>query len=178
MCLEPLDAHAIPDMLMNHFPEGCDIARAVGHPAVRMVFDTAHVQSMDGDLLGNLERGFDLIEVVQIANHPGRAEPEIGEINMAAVLTRIYQLGYRGLVELEHAWSKSGQDAERRALDWLRCADATLTSVQTREESVPAERQGGEGGRDRAANVVIGGPPIEKEPTDLDGATEKKRNAY
>ena len=98
LCLEPINARAIPDMLMNHFPEGCDIARAVGHPGVRMVFDTAHVQSMDGDLLTNLERGFDLIEIVQIANHPGRTEPEIGEINMAAVLTRIYQLGYRGLV--------------------------------------------------------------------------------
>ena len=177
LCLEPINARAIPDMLMNHFPEGCDIARAVGHPGVRMVFDTAHVQSMDGDLLTNLERGFDLIEVVQIANHPGRTEPEIGEINMAALLTGIYQLGYRGLVELEHAWSKPGLDAERRALDWLRRADATLTSVQTPEEPVPAERQGGEGGRDRAADVAISGPPSRKKPTDVDGATEKKRNA-
>ena len=81
---------------------------------------------------------------------------------MAAVLTRIYQLGYRGLVELEHAWTKPGLDAERRALDWLRRADAALASVQTREEPVPAERQGGEGGRDRAADVAISGPPIGK----------------
>jgi hypothetical protein len=133
---------------------------------------------MDGDLLTNLERGFDLIEVVQIANHPDRTEPEIGEINMAAVLTGIYQLGYRGLVELEHAWSKPGLDSERRAVDWLRHADASLTSVQTREEPLPAERQGREGGRDRAADVAISGPPSEKKPTDVDGATEKKRNAY
>jgi hydroxypyruvate isomerase len=142
LCLEPIDASAIPNMLMNHFPEGCDIARAVGHPAVRMVFDTAHVQSMDGELPGNLERSFDLIEVVQIANHPRRAEPEIGEINMAAVLTRVYQLGYRGLVELEHVWTKPGLDAERRALDWLRRADATLPPIQTREEPQPTERHG------------------------------------
>jgi hypothetical protein len=94
---------------------------------------------------------------------------------MAAVLTGIYQLGYRGLVELEHAWSKPGQDAERRALDWLRRADATLTSVQTRKEPVPAERQGG---RDRTAAVAISGPPSGKKPTDVDGATEKKRNAH
>jgi hydroxypyruvate isomerase len=145
LCLEPLDARAIPDMLMNHFPEACDIARAVGHPAVRMIFDTAHVQRMDGDLLSNLERGFDLVEVVQIANHPGRAEPEIGEINMAAVLTRVYQLGYRGLVELEHVWAKPGLDAERRALDWLRRADAALASVQTREEPQPMERHDRDG---------------------------------
>jgi hypothetical protein len=32
-----------------------------------MIYDTAHVQSMDGDLLGNFDRAFDLIEIVQNA---------------------------------------------------------------------------------------------------------------
>lgn len=145
LCLEPINAHSIPDMLMNHFPEGCDIARAVGHPAVRMVFDTAHVQSMDGDLLSNLEHGFDLIEVVQIANHPGRAEPEIGEIDMAAVLASVYRLGYRSLVELEHVWTNPGLDVERRALDWLRRVDAALASVQTRKAPQSTERHDRDG---------------------------------
>ena len=135
LCLEPINARAIPGMLLNHFPEGCEIARAVGHRAVRMVFDTAHVQSMDGDLLGNLERGFDLIEVIQIANHPGRTEPEIGEINIAPVLMRVHQFGYRGLIELEHVWAQPGLDAERRALDWLRRADAALASVGRQQET-------------------------------------------
>jgi hydroxypyruvate isomerase len=98
------------------------------------------LQSMDGDLLRNLARSFDLIQVVQIANHPGLAEPEIGEINMAAVLTRVFQLGYRGLVELERVWARPDLDAERRALDWLRRADATLASIQAREEPRPIER--------------------------------------
>ena len=138
LCLEPISARAVPGMLMNHFPEGCDIARAVGHPAIRMIFDTAHVQSMDGDLLSNLGRGLDLVEVIQIANHPGRSEPEIGEIDMAAVLMRVHQLGYRGLIELEHVWAQSGLDAERRALDWLQRADAALASVRTQQETPPA----------------------------------------
>src|SRR6202034_4466641 len=98
----------LPGMLLGHFAEGCEIARASGHPAVRMMFDTAHVQSMDGDLISQIERAWDLIEIVQIANHPGRTEPEIGEINIAAALKRVYQLGYRGLVELEHVWANPG----------------------------------------------------------------------
>jgi hydroxypyruvate isomerase len=145
LCLEPINARAVPGMLMNHFPEGCDIVRAVGDPAVRMVFDTAHIQSMDGDLLNNLERSFDLIAVVQIANHPGRAEPEVGEVNMAAVLTRVCELGYRGLVELEHLWAEPGLQAERRALDWLRRADAALgepvTAKQARDVSAADEKR-------------------------------------
>ena len=145
LCLEPTNPRTLPGMLMNHFEEGCDIARAVGHSAVRMVFDTAHVQSTDGDLLGNLDRNFDLIEIVQIANHPGRTEPETGEANLAIVLGRAHDLGYRGLVELEHVWSNSGLEAERRALAWLRRADAALTSkdgdqrrkINTQKEDTP-----------------------------------------
>jgi hydroxypyruvate isomerase len=130
LCLEPTNARTLPGMLLNHFEEGCEIARAVGRPSVRMIYDTAHVQSMDGDLLGNFERAFDLIQIVQIANHPGRTEPEIGEANLTAVLEKVHDFGYGGLVELEHVWSNGGLKAEQRALDWLRKTDATLTCTK------------------------------------------------
>ena len=92
-----------------------------------MIFDTAHIQSMDGDLLGRLERERDLIEIVQIANHPGRTEPEIGEINMAAILHAVRASGYRGMVELEHLWSAPGEAVERRGIDWLRSFEASIS---------------------------------------------------
>ena len=126
LCLEPTNARTLTGMLLSHFDEGCQIARATGHAAVRMIFDTAHVQSMDGDLLGHMERNWDLIEIVQIANHPGRLEPETGEINMQAILRKIRELGYRGLVELEHLWSTPGREIESLGIDWLRKVDATL----------------------------------------------------
>ena len=126
LCLEPTNARTLTGMLLTHFSEGCQIARATGHAAVRMIFDTAHVQSMDGDLIGYMERNWDLIEIVQIANHPGRLEPETGEINMPAILGKVRELGYRGLVELEHLWSTPGLEIESRGIDWLRQVDATL----------------------------------------------------
>jgi hydroxypyruvate isomerase len=135
LCLEPVSARSLPGMLLHHFEEGCEIARAVGHPSVRMIYDTGHVQSMDGDLLGHFERAFNLIEIVQIANHPGRTEPEIGEVNLATVLEKVHRSGYRGLVELEHVWSKDGIEAERRGLDWLRKTDAALAAADSRDAS-------------------------------------------
>lgn len=133
LCLEPTNARTLPGMLLNHFEEGCEIARAVGRPSVRMVYDTAHVQSMDGDLLGNFERAYDLIEIVQIANHPGRTEPEIGEANLATVIEKVHASGYAGLVELEHVWSKGGLEAEHRGLDWLRRIDTSLGPANLRD---------------------------------------------
>lgn len=126
LCIEPTNARTLTGMLLSHFEDGCAVVRAAGHPAVRMIFDTAHVQSMDGDLIGHLERSGDLIEVVQIANHPSRTEPEIGEIQMAAILRQIHAMGYRGLVELEHLWAQPGLEAERRGLEWLRRTDAEI----------------------------------------------------
>ena len=99
-------------MLLNHFEEGCDIARAVGHPSVRMILRhgarTEHGWR-SARTISNAR--FDLIEIVQIANHPGRTEPEIGEANLATVIEKVHRVGYRGLVELEHVWSKGGLEA-------------------------------------------------------------------
>jgi hydroxypyruvate isomerase len=126
LCLEPTNARTLTGMLLSHFDDGCGVARATGHAAVRMIFDTAHVQSMDGDLIGHMERNWDLIEIVQIANHPGRLEPEVGEINMQAILRKVRELGYSGLVELEHLWSTSSPAVEGRGIDWLRQLDIML----------------------------------------------------
>lgn len=126
LCLEPTNSRTLPGMLLNRFDEGCAIVRAADSPAVRMIFDTAHIQCMDGDLLGRFERERGLIALVQIANHPGRTEPEIGEINMATILRAVRASGYDGLVELEHLWATPGKPAERRELEWLEALDASL----------------------------------------------------
>ena len=122
-------------MLLTHFDEGCSIVRSVGSTAVRMIFDTAHIQSMDGDLLGRFERERDLIEIVQIANHPGRTEPEVGEINMARNPPCGARLRLRAaLVELEHLWSSPGEAAERRGIDWLRSLEASISKSNPGEQ--------------------------------------------
>jgi hydroxypyruvate isomerase len=106
LCLEATNARTLPGMFLNHIGQAAELVRAVDRPSVRLIFDTAHVQSMDGDLLTHMERHWGQVAIVQIANHPSRFESEAGEISMGAVLRKIWALGYRGLVELEHNWSK------------------------------------------------------------------------
>jgi hydroxypyruvate isomerase len=124
ICLETLSRKSIPGMLLQHIPDAFAVARAANHPAVRLIFDTSHVQIMDGDLLFHLEQVWEMVEVVQLADNPGRLEPGTGEINFESVLRSLSHRGYRGLVELEYDWERPGIDSERRGLETLRRLDA------------------------------------------------------
>jgi hydroxypyruvate isomerase len=124
--IEPTNEHGFPGMLVHHVADAYAIVRAVNSPAVRLVFDAFHVQVMDGDLINNLDRTFDAIGIVQIADNPGRLEPGTGEINYVSFLRRLRALGYTGLVELEHAVSGEGAAGEDAALAALRAINDAI----------------------------------------------------
>jgi hydroxypyruvate isomerase len=128
LCLETLSRKSIPGMLLQHMPDALAVARGVNHPAVRLIFDTSHVQIMDGDLLFHLEQAWDCIDIVQLADNPGRLEPGTGEINFESVLRFLMQRNYRGLVELEYGWQVPGAESERRGLANLRRLDAAANT--------------------------------------------------
>jgi hydroxypyruvate isomerase len=129
LCLETLSRKSIPDMLLQHMPDALAVVRAADHPAVRLIFDTSHVQIMDGDLLFHLEQAWDHVAIVQLADNPGRLEPGSGEINFESVLRLLVRLGYQGLVELEYTWQQPGAQSERRGLEKLRQLDLAASGT-------------------------------------------------
>lgn len=131
LCLETLSRKSIPNMLLQHMPDAIAVAQAVNHPAVRLIFDTSHVQVMDGDLLFHLEQVWDWIEIVQLADNPGRMEPGSGEINFESLLRLLWRRDYRGLVELEYGWRTPGLDSERLGLAMLRRLDAAASDARS-----------------------------------------------
>lgn len=131
LCLETLNGHTVPGMLLHHLPDALDVLRAVDHPAVRLIFDTAHVQAMDGDVLAQLDAAWEFVEIVQLADCPGRLEPGTGQVDFARVLQTLARRGYQGLVELEHGWAVPGAESEQRGLDTLRRLDEALWKGNT-----------------------------------------------
>ena len=119
LCVEAVSAHRLPQMLLHHLSDAVDVVRGASHPAVRLIFDTAHVQAMDGDILGHLDAAWDLIELIQLADHPGRVEPGAGELNFVRILDEIDHRGFAGPVELEHGWAAPGAVSQERYLHWL-----------------------------------------------------------
>lgn len=120
LCIEAVNARRLPQMLLHHFAEAIEVVRRADHSAVRLIFDTAHTQAMDGDILGAMDAAWDLIEVIQLADHPGRLEPGAGELNFVRIITEIDRRGFAGPVELEHGWSQPGANLQQAYLDWLR----------------------------------------------------------
>lgn len=128
LCLETLSRKSIPGMLLGHIVDAYAVVKAANHPAIRLIFDTSHVQIMDGDLLWHLEQTWDAVDIVQLADNPGRAEPGTGEINFESVLRLLFHRGYAGLVELEYGWLTPGGPSERRGLDVLRRLDTAAAA--------------------------------------------------
>lgn len=125
--LESMSFRSHPHMLLSHTAETYAAAKAIKHPAVKLIYDTSHVQIMDGDLLANLDAIWDEVGLVQLADNPGRLEPGTGEINFATILRALKARNYTGLVELEHNWSEQTRDCEQRGIDTLHRMDSELS---------------------------------------------------
>ncbi len=124
LLLESVDKSRLPGMLLHHVDVAQDIVASVDSPAVKLIFDTAHIQAMDGDLIGHLEAAWGSIAIIQLADTPGRLEPGTGEVDFTAVLGVLKRRGFKGLVELEFGWSTPGREAELSGLERLRRLDA------------------------------------------------------
>ncbi|CAN5261189.1 hypothetical protein BH23BAC1_BH23BAC1_18770 [soil metagenome] len=112
-----------PEMFLHTIPQAYALAKAVGSPNVKVLFDFYHVQIQEGNLLPTLDYAWDEIAYVQIGDTPGRKEPTSGEINYPRVLQHLYDKGYRGFVGMEHGISKPGKEGTQAALNAYRSID-------------------------------------------------------
>lgn len=112
-----------PGMFLHTIPQAYALAKAVGRPSVKVLFDAYHVQIQEGNLLPTLDYAWDEIGYVQIGDTPGRKEPTTGEINYPNFLQHLHDKGYRGFVGLEHGLRTPGREGAQAALNAYRSID-------------------------------------------------------
>ncbi|HKS50207.1 MAG TPA: sugar phosphate isomerase/epimerase family protein [Amycolatopsis sp.] len=119
----------LPNMMMRTTAEAVRLITAADHPNLGIIYDTAHVAMMDGDLVGALRAAWDHIALIQIADLPGRVEPGAGELAIVDVLAEATRSGYTGLVDLEHGWLSPTRDGEQAGLARIRRFDDLVHSA-------------------------------------------------
>jgi hydroxypyruvate isomerase len=112
-----------PGMFLHTIPQAYALAKAVGSPSIKVLYDFYHVQIQEGNLLPTLDYAWDEIAYIQMGDTPGRNEPTSGEINFVNALQYVHDKGYRGFVGLEHGTSKPGKEGEWATLEAYRTID-------------------------------------------------------
>ncbi|QRP43617.1 hydroxypyruvate isomerase family protein [Amycolatopsis sp. FDAARGOS 1241] len=69
---------------------------------IGLLFDTFHLTTSGEDLTKVVDEYADFVAHVQIADAPGRGEPGTGQVDVAGVVERLWQSGYRGRVACEY----------------------------------------------------------------------------
>jgi hydroxypyruvate isomerase len=100
--IEPIDLLENPSIYLSSVTEGFELARAVGAPNLRVLYDVYHEQRSYGNLLEKLEKNIDLVGLIHVADVPGRHEPGTGEIDYGAVYRTLGRLGYKQWIAMEY----------------------------------------------------------------------------
>ena len=121
--LEPLNPKNHPGLFLTRIPQAYQICKSVNSPSCKIVNDVYHQQITEGNLIPNIEAGWDEIAAFHLGDNPGRKEPTSGEINYSNVFKYIHGRGYQGVLCMEHGQSKPGKEGERAVIDAYRACD-------------------------------------------------------
>jgi hydroxypyruvate isomerase len=101
LLLENIDLEENPHYYLWSVPEAFKIIEEVNHPQVKFLYDFYHAQVSGGNLIAHLQKNFDKVGLVHIADVPGRHEPGTGEINYINIYRKLAELKYSHYVTME-----------------------------------------------------------------------------
>ena len=102
LLIEPINPLDIPGYYLTHQNQAVAILESLDAKNVGLQMDLYHCQKVEGDPAVLLERNLTWIDHIQIANPPGRHEPDEGEMDYPPLFALLDRLGYLGWVGCEY----------------------------------------------------------------------------
>jgi hydroxypyruvate isomerase len=124
MVLEALNFHDHPGLFLTNIPQAYEVCKAVNSPACKILYDIYHMQIQEGNLIPNIDLGWEEIGYFQIGDNPGRNEPTTGEIHYQNVFKHIAAKSTDVILGMEHGNSKPGKEGEKALIDAYVWADS------------------------------------------------------
>jgi len=113
--LEPIDRLENPTYWMDGVEEAATITRAVGSPRIKVLYDFYHEQRTRGNVIEKLEKVFDQVALVHVADVPKRIDPGTGEMAYANIYRKLKALNYKGMIAMEFYPERDPVEALRKA---------------------------------------------------------------
>lgn len=124
MVIEPLNTlRDHPGMILTKTSQAYRICKHVNSPACKILYDAYHQAITEGNMIPNMERAWDEIPYLQVADHPGRHEPYTGEVNYQNIFKFVYEKGFDGVIGMEHGKSADGKEGELKLIEAYLKAD-------------------------------------------------------
>ncbi len=103
ICMELLNSKVNhPDYQCDHTAWGVDVAKRVGSPRFKLLYDIYHMQIMEGDIIRTIRDNIEFIGHFHTGGNPGRAEiDDTQELYYPAIMKAIVELGFDGYVAQE-----------------------------------------------------------------------------
>ena len=102
LLIEPINTFDIPGFFVSTTAQGVALLDEVGAANACIQYDVYHMQRMEGELAGTLNRYLARIGHIQIADNPGRNEPGTGEIAYAFLFAHLKRIGWKGAIGCEY----------------------------------------------------------------------------
>ena len=102
LVVEPINSFDMPQFFLNTSAQTLRAIDETGDTAIKLQYDIYHMQRMEGEVSGTIERLFPRIGHIQVAGVPGRTEPDRGELNFDHIFGLIDRLGYDGWIGAEY----------------------------------------------------------------------------
>ena len=102
LLIEPINTFDIPGFFVSTTAQGVAILDEVGASNAYIQYDVYHMQRMEGELAGTINRYLARIGHIQIADNPGRNEPGTGEIHYAFLFAHLKRIGWKGAIGCEY----------------------------------------------------------------------------
>ena len=102
LLIEPVNTFDIPGFYLSRTAQAIAILDEVGADNAYVQYDIYHAQRMEGELAATLQKFLPRIGHVQLADNPGRNEPDTGEINYPFLFAHLDRIGYAGWIGCEY----------------------------------------------------------------------------
>ena len=100
--IEPINTRSAPDFHVSLVEQAIETIESVGKDNLRLMFDTFHIQIMQGDLLTRLTDALPHLGHIQISAVHDRGEPDQGEVDHVWLLGELETLGWQGFIGAEY----------------------------------------------------------------------------